>query len=239
MTVKNGYSGHKAATSFLCVSCLCLMQSACYITNVGTVADAAKAEFRQDLSPSVKKKLDRLSQLNYAQMIGRFPERLEAVFLLAEKSPKSSREKWIGGGGISLVTDRGFLVKTEGLLPGISASEIVRAGAIADFLSGKSESLADGNKSVQKIQDANLGQWFELTGAVEKSQDIYYESDVFSGLVKEVTEKVTVTGHSGSLKRVYWIESKTRSLLRVEGDFAPDLKNVSLIWLRVPVEDSE
>ncbi len=210
-----------------------LLISGCQINNIGLVSDAARATFLEDFTPATKRKLSKIHELTYAQLAVRWSDRQEVLFLLASRNKSLDEFSWIGGSGVKLSTQGPFVATTQGFASDIETSEVVEKGAIHAYLLRETDSLEAGKPSVQRIRNAKQQNWIQLVGGVTRVQLVYYQSLAFTGVVQEVRETVRVDGLS-TLKRTYWIEPKTRSLLRIQGDLTEDLRNVVLVWTRVP-----
>lgn len=208
--------------------------SGCAVGGVGMVVEAARESFADEMSPRIKRELSRLQEMPYAQLYARFPDREEAVFLLAEQNPDLGQDLWIGSGGVSLAMEGPNIRYTQGLSTDITASESVRDGAVALHMKRKVNEVLPTEASVLWLHAAAATDWLEQIGTIERVQEVYYQGFAYTGPAIRVSERVRTTGKAGSFRRVFWIEPRTRSLLRMETRIWPESRPIVLEWVRVP-----
>jgi len=209
------------------------MTSGCVVTGVSPMIEAVRDSYRDDISKSMQRDLLRLRDIPYAQLYARFPDREEAVFLLAQQDPVLRQDLWIGSHGVSMVIQGPAIRSTSGLTTDIAAGEPLQPGAVAQYLAGSGE-LRVGAQSVGWLQPAGSRNWIEQIGTVEQLQNVEYEGFAYTGPALRITERVRTTGKPGSFQRRFWVEPRARALLRMETRLLPDSGQIVLEWIRVP-----
>ncbi|MDD3764810.1 MAG: YjbF family lipoprotein [Nevskiales bacterium] len=224
----------RRALAAICALALTVFLGGCGIRNLDLVADSARNTFTSGISPDVAVGIQRLREMPYAQMYGRFGKREEAVFILAEQNKANGRDLWIGGLGVSLVMQGADLIATDGLAHDLVASESIRSGAVQLYLDGTADAVLPAEKSVRLLKASASDEWFEQIATVERVQEVYYQGLAYSGPAIRVTERVRTTGQRGSFRRETWIESSRRAVLRVHTQMSAASDPIVLEWIRVP-----
>lgn len=201
---------------------------------VELLKEAVTESFVEGMSAPVRNRLNQLREVPYAQLYVRSLSGEEAVFILAEQDRASGYDLWIGSSGVTFVMDRLYLRHTDGLLVDVEGSELVREGALLRYLHGEDVRIDVGDSSVMWLRTSASVEWQEQIGAIQSVQDVGYQGFAYTGPALRVVENVTVTGQPGGFERRYWIETGTRSLLRMETRLVSDAEPMILEWIRTP-----
>jgi hypothetical protein len=208
--------------------------SGCAVFGTETLAEAARTAFSDEMSPAIKTQLTRLRSVPFAQLYVRFVGKEEAVFLLAEQNVPGGHDLWIGSAGVKLAMQGPNILYTEGLLVDITAAQPVRDGAVWAFLRGETDEIRPQSAAVVWMTTSDTEGWVEQTATVESIQEVLYAGFAYTGLAIKVEERVQVTGRRGEFRRLYWIEPRTRALLRMSTQIGTDDRPIVLEWIRVP-----
>jgi hypothetical protein len=211
-----------------------LSTSGCAVFGTETLAEAARSSFADGMSPQIREQLIRLRDVPYGQLYMRFVGKEEAVFLLSEQNLQGGYDVWVGSAGVKLAMQGPFIHHTEGLLVDVTASQPVRDGAIWAYLRGETDEIRPQSPSVVWMKTSDTADWVEHTATVESIQEVLYSGFAYTGLALKIEERVSVTGLRGEFRRVYWIEPRTRSLLRMITPIGRDDRSIVLEWIRVP-----
>lgn len=208
--------------------------SGCNLFGTQKVVDAARVSFSSDMSPEIRRQLERLRDVPYGQLYVRYSGQEEAVFLLAEQNLPGGYDLWIGSSGVKLAMQGASVRYTEGMLTDITASQSVRNGSVAVFLRRESDEIRPQDPSIVWLKTSESDQWVEQTAVVESIEEVLYAGMAYTGTVLKVVERVWVTGQRGDFERLLWIEPRTRSLLRMSTRIGTDDRPIVLEWVRVP-----
>jgi hypothetical protein len=216
------------------LSIAALSTSGCAVFGTETLADAARSSLSDEMSPEIKMQLMRLRSVQFAQLYVRFVGKEEAVFLLGEQNIPGGYDLWIGSAGVRLAMQGPNIHHTEGLLVDITASQPVRDGAVWAYLRNETDEIRPQSPSVVWLTTSDSEGWLEQTATVESIQEVLYSGFAYTGLAIKVEERVRVTGRRGEFRRLYWIEPRTRALLRMSTQIGADDRPIVLEWIRVP-----
>jgi hypothetical protein len=208
--------------------------SGCAVLGTDTLADAARSSFADGMSPQINAQLIRLRGVPFGQLYMRFVGKEEAVFLLSEQNLQGGYDLWVGSGGVKLAMQGPNIHHTEGLLVDVTASQPLRDGAIWAYLRGETDEIRPQGPAVIWMTTSDAEGWAEHTATVESIEEVLYSGFAYTGLALKVEESVTVTGRRGAFRRLYWIEPRTRALLRMSTPIGLDARPVVLEWIRVP-----
>jgi hypothetical protein len=211
-----------------------LSTSGCAVFGTETLAEAARTAFSDEMSPAIKYQLTRLRSVPFAQLYVRFVGKEEAVFLLGEQNIPGGYDLWVGSAGVKLAMQGPNIHFTDGLLVDITAAQPVRDGAVWAFLRGETDEIRPQSPSAIWMTTSDAEDWVEQTATVESIQEVLYSGFAYTGLAIKVEERVSVTGRRGEFRRLYWIEPRTRSLLRMSTQIGLDDRPIVLEWIRVP-----
>ncbi|MGB0219090.1 MAG: YjbF family lipoprotein [Sinimarinibacterium flocculans] len=230
-----GVQSHGSRAWLLAVTLVGILLSGCNAL-VGTsgLVDAARDVFSDDISPEIRAQLRGLRDIPYAQLYVRFAGTEEAVFLLAEQKLPGGQDLWIGSGGVKLAMQGPHVRFTDGMVIDIIESESVRDGAVWAFLQGETDEIQPYDPSVVWIKTSESREWIEQRAVAEQVQEVIYQGFAYTGPAIKISERVQVTGQRGEFRRLYWIEPRTRSLLRMSTQIGTDSRPIVLEWVRTP-----
>ncbi|MES0872495.1 hypothetical protein [Sinimarinibacterium thermocellulolyticum] len=206
----------------------------CNTLGIGGIVEAARDTLADDMSPEIRTYLRRLHDMPYAQLYVRYAGTEEAVFLLAEQKLAGGQDLWIGGGGVKLALQGPHIRYSDGMIIDIEASEPVRDGAVWSYLQGETDEIQPHDPSVIWLKTSESEHWIEQRALAEQVQEVAYQGYAYAGPALEVSERVQVTGQRGQFRRLYWIEPRSRTLLRVRTQIGTDSRPIVIEWLRVP-----
>jgi hypothetical protein len=213
---------------------LATLLGGCNMLGFGGLVEATRDTFSNDMSPEIRTMLQRLRDVPYAQLYVRYAGTEEAVFLLAEQKLPGGQDLWIGSSGVRLTMQGPNIRFTDGMIIDIEGSESVRDGAVRSFLLGETDEIQPYDPSVTWLKTSEAEDWIELRAVADQVQEVVYQGFAYTGPALKVTERVQVTGQRGEFRRLYWIEPRTRALLRMTTQIGADSRPIILEWVRTP-----
>lgn len=220
-------------TAPLVSAALALVLGGCAINHVGALVESIRESFVDDISDDMRRSIGQLQKMAYAQMYVRLPDRKEAVFILSEHR-KGEPDVWIGGNGVMLAFDPPLVRWTSGFDSDLDFAVSVKDGALAQYLRSMSDTIFSDAPSVVWVRRRGGNDWIEQVSWISDRQEVYFEGIAYTGPALRITEQVRTTGSAETIERKYWIETKTRSLLRMEGALLAGTKPLIFEWIRVP-----
>lgn len=215
------------------VTAVAFLLGGCAINNVDVLVESIRDSFVDDVSDEMRGNIAKLQWMAYAQMYVRLPDRKEAVFILSEHS-KGEPDVWIGGNGVAIAFDAPLVSWTSGLDSDIDFSVPVKDGALAQYLRSASDDVFADAPSVVWMRRRGSSDWIEQVSWIEERQEVYFQGLAYTGPALRITEQVRTTGRPETIERRYWIETRTRTLLRMEGPLFAGTEPLVFEWIRVP-----
>lgn len=208
--------------------------SGCAYVNLGPLPASVESSFEGEMSGFVALQLQKLRSMPYGQLYVREPSGRELVFILSEQDARRDLSIWQGSGGVSLTLQGPTIRQSSGMQVDVVRSETAQEGGLARYLARRTDELRVVDQGTTFVQTSESDRLLEQTSTIESVQQVYYQGFAYTGPALRVIEQVQTTGQPSSQRRVSWIETRTRSLLRMETPVAPDTDPVTIEWIRVP-----
>src|SRR5690606_36969865 len=134
----------------------------------------------------------------------------------------------------SLTLQGTTILNSGGMQVDVVRAETAQDGGLARYLARRTDELRVIEQGTTFVQTSESDRMLEQISTIESVTQVYYQGFAYTGPAMRVIEQIRTTGYPSTQQRVSWIETRTRSLLRMETPVAPDSDPVTIEWIRVP-----
>ena len=229
----------------LFIGAISLSLIACLPSSITQLGAATRAELRAGFSPQTLQRQRQLHSMDYAQLFVRWEDGRELTYLLADRRSADNALRWIGSNGSVLMMRGATILSISGVRGAIEQTSIIKPGSMEDWI--RSPPMRDpaavriARESVVRYQQAGPASGvtppaFTIRSSIIERTPTFFSGLAFTGAVDRFTERAVVDETGETLLRFFWVEPNSGALLRIQGDLAPNIRQVTMEWTRVPTE---